>query len=60
MKTIKLMIKTKTQNYPILIGHNLISKISKIIKDNSIKFEKCLFVVDKNVPKKLVNKIKNH
>ena len=58
MKTIKLMIKTKTQNYPILIGHNLISKISKIIKDNSIKFEKCLFVVDKNVPKKLVNKIK--
>ena len=52
MKTIKLMIKTKTQNYPILIGHNLISKISKIIKDNSIKFRKCLFVVDKNVPKK--------
>ena len=26
MKTIKLIIKTKTQKYPILIGQNLISK----------------------------------
>ncbi len=58
MKAIKLIIKTKTQKYPILIGRNLISKIPKIIKDNYIKFGKCLFVIDKNVPKKLIFQIK--
>ena len=58
MKTIKLTIKTKTQKYPILIGHKLVSKISKILNDNSIKFGKCLFIIDKNVPNKLVLKIK--
>ena len=38
MKTIKLKIKTKTQEYPIIIGSYLISNISKILRDNSIKF----------------------
>ena len=32
MKPIKLKIKTKTQEYPIIIGSNLMSNISKIIK----------------------------
>jgi len=58
MKPIKLIIKTKTQKYPILIGYNLILGLSKTIKKNSIKFEKCLLVIDKKVPKKIVNKIK--
>jgi len=58
MKAIKLIIKTKTQKYPILIGHKLVAKISKILSDNSIKFEKCLFVIDKNVPHKLILQIK--
>jgi len=57
MKPIKLTIKTNAQNYPILIGHKLLSKISKIMKDNYIEFEKCLLVTDKKVPKKLVNQI---
>ena len=60
MKTIKLIVKTGTQKYPIFIGSNLISKISKIMNDNSIEFKKCLLVIDRNVPKKLVNKIKNN
>tara|TARA_S200000501_G_scaffold346906_1_gene360769 strand:+ start:13 stop:1119 length:1107 start_codon:yes stop_codon:yes gene_type:complete len=59
MKTIKLIVKTGTQKYPIFIGSNLISKISKIMNDNSIEFKKCLLIIDRNVPKKLVNKIKN-
>ena len=58
MKPIKLIVKTNTQKYPILIGNNLISKISKIIKNNSIKFEKCLLIIDKNVPKTLIIKVK--
>ena len=57
MKPIRLTIKTNTQNYPILIGNKLVSKISKLMKDNYIDFEKCLLVTDKKVPKKLVNKI---
>ena len=59
METIKLIVKTGTQKYPIFIGSNLISKISKIMNDNSIEFKKCLLIIDRNVPKKLVNKIKN-
>ena len=57
MKTTKLLIKTNVKNYPILIGHKLVSKISKIMDENSIKFEKCLLIKDKNVPKKFVNEI---
>ena len=49
MKPIKLIVKTGTQKYPILIGSNLISKISKVIDNNSIKFEKCLLIIDKNI-----------
>ena len=58
MKPIKLKIKTKTQNYPIIIGSDLISKFSKIIKQNSLSFNKCLLVVDSNVPKKFIAEIK--
>tara|TARA_B100001175_G_scaffold190468_1_gene161499 strand:- start:440 stop:1546 length:1107 start_codon:yes stop_codon:yes gene_type:complete len=58
MKPIKLNINTKTQKYPIVIGSNLISKISKVTKDNSINFKKCLLIIDNNVPKKFIFKIK--
>ncbi len=59
MKQIRLNIKTKTQKYPIIIGSNLTSKISNIIRKNSINFKQCLVIVDKNVPKKFVSNIKN-
>ena len=59
MKPIKLKIETKTQKYPIIIGSNLIINLSKIIKNNSLTFNQCLLVVDKNVPKKFITKIKN-
>ena len=58
MKPIKLKVKTKTQQYPIIIGSNLLLNISKIIKENSINFKKCLLVVDKNISKKIVLKLK--
>jgi 3-dehydroquinate synthase len=58
MRPIKLKIKTKTQQYPIIIGSKLLSSISKIIKDNSINFKQCLLVVDKNISIKIVSKIK--
>jgi 3-dehydroquinate synthase/shikimate kinase/3-dehydroquinate synthase len=58
MKAIKLNIKTKTQKYPIIIGSNLIVNLSKVFKNNSIKFKKCLIVIDINVPKKIIFNIK--
>ena len=58
MKQTKLIIKTKNQHYPIIIGSNLILNISKIIKDNSINFKQCLLIVDKNISKKIVSKIR--
>ena len=59
MKQIKLKVKTKTQNYPIIIGSNLNKNIGKIFKKNSINFNKCFLIVDKKVPKKLISNIKN-
>ena len=58
MKPIKLIINTESQKYPIIIGENLISKISLFMKNNSIQFKKCLMVVDKNIPKKTFLKLK--
>ena len=58
MKQTRLNIETKTEKYPIIIGSNLTSSLSKIFKSNSIDFDKCLIVVDKNVPKKFISKIK--
>ncbi len=58
MKQIKLNIKTKTQKYPIIIGSNLTSNISNIIRKNSINFRQCLIIIDKNIPKKFIFNIK--
>ena len=58
MSPIKLNLKTNTHKYPIIIGSNLIEKITKIIKNNSLQFKRCLLVVDSNIPKKNISKIK--
>ena len=58
MRPIKLNIKTNTHNYPIIIGSDLIKGISRIIENNSLKFKKCLLVIDKNISKKSILKIK--
>ena len=49
---IKLSVKTNNNKYLILIGSGLINKLSLLLKYNSINFNKCLVVIDKNVPKK--------
>ena len=58
MKTLKLIVKTNSQTYPIIIGSNLILKINSIIKNNSIQFNKCLLIIDRKISKKIINKIK--
>ena len=59
MSLVKLHVKTSSQKYPIFIGKNILNKLNKILKENSINFNQCLIVADKNVPKKLINKVLN-
>ena len=57
MNQIKLNIETNTQKYPIFIGRKLSKNISQIIKSNSINFNRCVLIVDSNIPKKFVSTI---
>ena len=57
MKPINLNVKTKSENYPIIIGPNIIKKLNIYLKNNSIIFNQCLLVIDKNVPNKMILKI---
>ena len=59
MNIIKLQVKTRKEKYPIIIGNNILYKLQKLLKENLINFNQCLIVVDKNVPKKLLNKVLN-
>ena len=55
MKKIRLKVKTKSKTYPIIIGKNIITQISNILKSNNINFEKSLIVVDSKIPKNKKN-----
>ena len=57
MKPIKLAVKTNSEKYQIIIGKNLISNLASLLKKNSINFQKCLLIIDKNIPKKTTKKI---
>ena len=58
MKKISLNVKTKSKTYPIIIGKNIISQISNILKYYNIHFEKVLIIADSKVPKKKLNILK--
>ena len=59
MKIIKLQISTQSETYPIFIGYNLLKKINEILNKNHINFKKCLFIIDRNVPKKFIKELNN-
>ena len=59
MKAIKLIIKTENQKYPIYIGNNVLKNFQYLLKKNSINFNQCLVIIDKNIPKKVINKFLN-
>ena len=59
MNLIKLQVKTTNQKYPIFIGNNILNKLEEILRENLINFNQCLIVVDKNVPRVLINIILN-
>ena len=53
-----LRIKTKNNSYNIVLGNNKINNLLKILKGNSINFNKCLLIIDNKVPKIFIKKIK--
>ncbi len=55
MKPIKLNVKTKSQNYPIIIGSKILKNLALYLKNNSINFNQCLLIIDKKVPSKMVS-----
>ena len=57
MKPIKLNVKTKSENYPIIIGSNIIRDLDLYLKKNSMIFNQCLLVIDKNIPDRMISKI---
>ena len=60
MKKIKLIVKTRSKKYPIIIGKNILKNIPAILKFYQIRFKKCLIVVDKKVPKKKLSELKSN
>ncbi len=60
MKTTKLKVKNLNSNYPIIIGRNILNKISNQINILAPGAKKIALVVDKNVPKKFQIKLKNN
>ncbi len=53
----KLKVKTNVNNYSVIIGKNLCSKINKIILDERIYSQKFLLVYDSKVPIQMVESI---
>ena len=58
MKKTKIIVKTKSKIYPIIIGKKIISETSNILKSNNINFEKTLIIVDSKLPKKKLSILK--
>ena len=58
MKLSKLKIKTKSKNYNIYFGYNILKKLYLILKSENINFDKCLIVVDRKIPKNKLNILK--
>ena len=57
MKPIELKVKTKTENYSVIIGSNVINNLNTYLNKNHVIFNQCLLVIDNNVPNKMISKI---
>ena len=54
-----LSINTRSKNYNIYLGYNIISKLNEIIKKENFSFKKSLIIADKKVPKVFIKKLKS-
>ena len=53
----KLKIKTNSNNYSVIIGKNICSKINKLILNERIYSQKFLLVYDSKIPTQMVKSI---
>ena len=51
MRSIKLNVKTKTKNYPIYFGNNILNKTGKLIRKNLPGVQKYLLLAIINYQK---------
>ena len=57
MKNNKIIVKTKTKNYPIYFGNKVLNSLGKIINKEIPNVRKVSIISDKNIPTKLLRKI---
>ena len=57
MKPIKLYVKTKLENYPVIIGSNILKNLTTYFRKNSINFDQCLLIIDNKVPNRMISKV---
>jgi len=57
MNIVKVLVNANGHKYPIIIGKGVATKLSKILDDNGVKFEKCLLVIDSKISKTFIKKI---
>ena len=57
MRAIKLKVKTKTKNYPIYFGNNILNQTGKLIKKNLPGVKKISIISDDKLPKELLTKL---
>ena len=58
MRLKKIIVNTSDGKYPILIGKNVSFDLGNLLRQNNIFSSKILLVIDKNVPRTMVRKIK--
>ena len=56
----KLKVKTKINDYSVIVGKNLCSKVNKIISNERIYSKKFLLIYDSNVPPRMIQSIVIH
>ena len=54
----KLFVKTKDKKYPIYFGINNCFKIKQILVENNVNPKKLVVIYDKNVPRKIITKLR--
>ena len=52
-----LKIRTNNGSYSIIIGSNLLKKLSKVLMKNEVNFNKCFLLIDKKIGKKKIKEI---
>ena len=60
MKIYKLKVNTKSKKYKVVIGSDIIKNVSRILNDENIYFDKCLILIDSNIPNNFKSLLKKN